>query len=208
MITKQTFLNTLAFIQDQDAKFERLRAAAEDLSPGTYVDFLPECAYNDLIIHLLAETFEPYLFDSKGNLLDDGDTSILEYWLYDCEYGTKYEVGDIVITTLNPDTGIKEETAVDITSAEKLYDFLVSELSYRSSKDSQGNPATHSRSVNLINPVENPNFISSESDMLSKLGLNCSDSEIRKLFDADAHNAQEADAELRKLFGIKTPKNH
>ena len=48
-----------------------------------------------------------------NKIFDDTDT--LSWWLYECNYGRDFKIGDL------EDNGVK----VDLTTPEKLYDYLV-----------------------------------------------------------------------------------
>lgn len=106
LISKEQFVNTLKFLQNNDAKFEQLCAVMEELAPSFRVDFVPNLEYNNIIIQLL-------------ELLTQS-TNIIEYFIYELEYGTV--PGDKTITTCSG-------KQFELKSPEDLYDAIVDDLS-------------------------------------------------------------------------------
>lgn len=106
LISKEQFVKTLKFMQSNDATFDRLCAAMEELAPSFRVDFVPNLEYNTIIIQLL-------------ELLTQS-TNIIEYFVYELEYGTA--PGD---KTFTPRSGRK----FVLDSPENLYDAIVDDLS-------------------------------------------------------------------------------
>ena len=102
-IKKQDFVDTLNFMKERDATFEKLIDQMEALTQGFYVDFLPNLSYNEQIIKLLN-----YLFK------EEEDNSLIEYFIYETEYGTNADASTIEI----------DEKKYDISTPEKLYDVL------------------------------------------------------------------------------------
>lgn len=105
MISRQYFVEIINKIKEQSELQDEICAVLEKMSPGSYVDAFVYSKYEDLVLKLLKHIF---------NL---GDDDILEYWIYDLEYGKKYEEGCV----FDEKTGEN----IDISTTEKLYDYLV-----------------------------------------------------------------------------------
>jgi len=119
MINKNTFVETLALLRDQRIKFENLRVAAEALSPGEYVNFMPEFVYETAILDLLTQDLIPTEAPHNTELINDEVfySDVIYYFVIDLEFGATYKPGVFV------DAATQEP--IDISTAEKLYDYII-----------------------------------------------------------------------------------
>lgn len=106
LISKEQFVEVLTFMQEQDAKFDKLCAAMEDLAPSFRVDFVPNLEYDSFIIELLEALTQ--------------STNIIEYFVCELNYGTL--LGDKTVTT-------RSGRKFELNSPEALYDAIVDDLS-------------------------------------------------------------------------------
>lgn len=112
IISKKDFVKLLAFLKDYDKREEDLRVAAEALCPGEYINFFPACEHLSWILSVLDLMFgvEPQF-------------SPLDYYVYELNYGTSFELGCWT------DDGVD----IDFSTPEKLYDYMLT-LSQKESK--------------------------------------------------------------------------
>lgn len=57
-----------------------------------------------------------YMVDTMAEALNDTDECAIDFFVYECDFGRDYEDGDFVV----------DGNVVDISTPEKLYDYLVS----------------------------------------------------------------------------------
>ena len=113
LITKQEFvkiINRLKETDDIKNKINDLIRTSTDtrISDFTNASSLMIC-HEDIVVELLKKMF------------DDTEDSVIGYWLYECDYGRKYDEMGIY------NYGKK----LDLSTAEKLYDYLIEELESR-----------------------------------------------------------------------------
>ncbi len=107
-ISKEEFIRIMKRLEETEMiknKIDKIIKESTDciISDFTNSGSLMIC-HEDIVIKLLEIMF------------DDVDT--ISWWIYDLEYGKKYEDGCITE---------KDGTIIDLSTAEKLYDFLISE---------------------------------------------------------------------------------
>ena len=117
MISKQEFVNIINELKKVNDFVNEVNEKARNLKCDLNSDF-DFFNSNSLFIsheHIVVKLLE--------NMFNDGDT--LSWWLYDLDYGRKYEDGCITE---------EDNTIIDISTAEKLYDYLVKESKYETGR--------------------------------------------------------------------------
>ena len=61
------------------------------------------------------------------NIFNDKD--IISWWLYECDYGRNFKVGDLQV----------EGKQIDLTTSEKLYDYLIEEMELNTNENTKSN---------------------------------------------------------------------
>lgn len=106
MISKAEFVNIINKLKEVNDFVNDTNEKARQLDDAIISDFFNasslSISHESIVINLLEIMF------------DDGDT--ISWWVYDLEYGKKYEDGCITE---------KDGTIIDLSTAEKLYDYLV-----------------------------------------------------------------------------------
>lgn len=105
MISKELFIQTVEFMQEQDNKQSKLCEALEDMALGFRCDALVYCGYNTQMVNLL---------HAGLNLPENSET--LEYWLWDLDFGRQYKPSCFTDENNKP---------IDISTVDKLYDYLI-----------------------------------------------------------------------------------
>ena len=105
-ISKEEFIRIMKRLEETEKTKSEIDKIIEESTDCIISDFtnagsLMIC-HEDIVIKLLERMF------------DDGDT--ISWWIYDLEYGKKYEDGCITE---------KDGTIIDLSTTEKLYDYLV-----------------------------------------------------------------------------------
>ena len=106
MITKQEFIKIINALKETDNICDKVNQIFKEsrdskISDGMNAASLMIC-HEDIVVKLLEKIFN--------------DTDTISYWLYELEYGSKYKEG-----CLRESDG----TIVDISTSEKLYDYLI-----------------------------------------------------------------------------------
>ena len=109
MITKQEFINIINHLKEVNQFVDEVNDKARKLNDAIISDFFNSSS--------LSISFEVDLVKLLENMFD---TDLISWWLYELDYGTKFEIGALVEAD-----GI---TKPDLSTAEKLYDYLVSNL--------------------------------------------------------------------------------
>ena len=109
MITKKQFVEIINKLKKVNDFVNKTNDEARELDDAIISDFFNaqslSISHENIVVELLENMFE------------DGD--IISWWLYDLEYGTKYEDGCITE---------EDGTIIDISTAEKLYDYLIKNM--------------------------------------------------------------------------------
>ena len=108
-ITKKFFVETMNIIEKQMKHDWEFSNKLSDIY-GSYVEPYDNYPMLEHLITILTETLEPHL-----NKRDD---TIIEYFIYELDFGKKYGEGCYSVNHEN----------VDISTTEKLYDHLLSEI--------------------------------------------------------------------------------
>ena len=103
MISKELFVETINFMKERNGAIDRInRELSVEFEDST---FYPYFRYEEMLVKILEATMH-----------DEGDW--IRYFLYEGNYGED----------LKPDSVSEADgTPIDITTSEKLYDFLVKE---------------------------------------------------------------------------------
>lgn len=110
MLSKDEFVRVIDFIQEKDKLQAKFCDVLEDLSTG-FVDAFIYDDYENLVIKLLNNCLN----------LDEKDETIT-YFIADLDFGKKYYDGCF--------TDVDTLENIDISTAEKLYDYLTKEVSH------------------------------------------------------------------------------
>ena len=110
MIKKEHFINImdrLKCTRDTQEKIDKIIQESKDfmITDFTYAASLMIC-HEDIVIELLEKIF-------------DDTEDIISYWIYELKFGTTYKDG--CVSEL-------DGTIIDISTADKLYDYLVKEM--------------------------------------------------------------------------------
>ena len=108
MITKQEFTDTINELKEVNDFVEETNNKARELKDAIISDFFDigslSISHETRVIFLLERMF---------------NTDTISWWIYELDYGRKYETGCI----MNADG-----TPIDVSTAEKLYDYLVENM--------------------------------------------------------------------------------
>lgn len=108
MITKMHFADIINKLKEVNDFVNETNDRARKISDAVMSDFFNaqslSISHENIVIELLTDMFNA------------GD--IISWWIYDLEYGTKYKDGCITE---------KDGTIIDVSTAEKLYDYLYKE---------------------------------------------------------------------------------
>lgn len=108
MVNKDEFVKILERVQDAsetEDKIQNILDNSKSLTMNDFADFRGIIAPNDdIIISLLDNMF---------------DTDMISYWCWELEFGKRYKKGSITYA---------DGTNIDISTAEKLYDYCKNEL--------------------------------------------------------------------------------
>lgn len=108
MISKEEFVKIIEKLKIVNDFVEETNSKARKLNDAIISDFFNasslSVSHENIVLQLLENMFN--------------DTEILSWWLYELDYGRKFELGCI------QDANGKD---IDLSTADKLYDFLVEE---------------------------------------------------------------------------------
>lgn len=108
MITKQEFVKIINRLRDYNDLQDKIQDLFRDNIDNQEMDFMNAgsiCAGHESIVVKLLE-----------NIFNDKDT--ISWWLYECNYGRDFSLGDLEIN------GVE----IDLSTPEKLYDYLIKEM--------------------------------------------------------------------------------
>lgn len=109
MITKQEFVEIINRLRNYNDLQDKIQDLFKDNIENREMDFINAgsiCIGHERIVVKLLEN----IFNDKGDLIS--------WWIYERDYGREFDLGDLEAN------GIE----IDLTTAEKLYDYLVSEM--------------------------------------------------------------------------------
>ena len=105
MITKQEFVDIINRLKDYNDLQNKIDKLFEENIDNREMDFMNAgsiCIGHETIVVKLLE-----------NMFNDKDT--ISWWIYECNYGRDFSLGDLEV----------DGVEIDLTTAEKLYDYLV-----------------------------------------------------------------------------------
>lgn len=108
MITKQEFVDIINQLKEVNDFVQETNDKARKLKDAIISDF-----YNASNLSISHETIVLKLLENMFN-----DTDWISYWIYELDYGRKYEDGCIT----------ENDNIIDISTPEKLYDCLVENM--------------------------------------------------------------------------------
>lgn len=109
MITKQEFVDIINQLKEVNDFVEETNSKARELQEVIELDF-----FNARSLAISHETNVVFLLKIMFN-----DTDIISWWIYELDYGRKYETGCFTEA---------DGTPIDVSTAEKLYDYLVENM--------------------------------------------------------------------------------
>ena len=109
MITKKEFVDMINHLTEVNDFIEETNAKAKKLNDSIISDF-----YNTMSLSI---SFEVDLVKVLSNMFE---TDLLDWWLWELDYGRKFKKGLLIEAD--------KVTKPDLSTAEKLYDYLVSNL--------------------------------------------------------------------------------
>lgn len=107
MISKKEFVEIIERLKNYNDLQEKIDDLFNDLIDNKENDFCNAgsiCIGHETIVVKLLE-----------NMFNDKDT--ISWWLYECNYGRDFSLGDLEVNGV----------AIDLSTAEKLYDYLIKE---------------------------------------------------------------------------------
>ena len=123
MISKETFVDTINYLKEK----EEADCAIQDIITKyrhVYEDgMVPIDMASSVIVKLIEESMGLPETEEYG--------STLSWWIWELEFGKKFEVGDVELPYLDENDPNRKP---DIRTAEQLYDFLVFEASENARK--------------------------------------------------------------------------
>ena len=106
MISKQEFVDIINKLKAVNDFVDKTNEEARNLDDAIISDFFNasslSISHEQIVVQLLENIFD--------------DTDIISWWLYDLDYGRKYENGCILDANGN---------IIDLSMPEKLYDYLI-----------------------------------------------------------------------------------
>lgn len=105
MITKQEFVDIINRLKDYNDLQNKIDKLFEENIDNREMDFMNAgsiCIGHETIVVKLLE-----------NMFNDKNT--ISWWIYECNYGRDFSLGDLEV----------DGVEIDLTTAEKLYDYLV-----------------------------------------------------------------------------------
>ena len=111
IITKQQFVEIIEDLREANDFVEETNERARQLKDAIMSDF-----YNTMSLSISHEHLVVLLLEKMFN-----DKDILSWWLYELDYGRNFKMGNL------QETKNVIIIDIDLSSPEKLYDYLVSE---------------------------------------------------------------------------------
>ena len=108
MITKQEFVDIIEKLKQVNDFVDETNKKARELNDAIISDF-----YNTSSLSISHETIVVKLLENMFN-----DKGTISWWLYECNYGRDFSLGDLEVN------GVE----IDLSTLEKLYDYLVQDI--------------------------------------------------------------------------------
>ena len=109
MITKQEFVKIIDRLKNYNDLQDKIQELFKDNIENKEMDFMNAgsiCVGHETLVVKLLE-----------NMFNDKE-SWIGWWLYECNYGRDFSLGDLEV----------DGVEIDLTTPEKLYDFLILEM--------------------------------------------------------------------------------
>lgn len=123
MISKETFVDTINYLKEKEEADCAIQGIITKYRHVYEDGMVPIDMASNIIVKLIEEGMDLPETEEYG--------STLSWWIWDLEFGKKFEVGDIELTYLDENDPNRKP---DIRTAEQLYDFLVFEASENARK--------------------------------------------------------------------------
>lgn len=114
LISKNKFVDIINRLRDYNDLQDKINELFEDNIDNKEMDFMN--AGSICIGH------ETIVVDLLKNMFNDNDA--ISCWLYECNYGRDFSLGDLEVD------GVK----IDLTTPEKLYDYLIKDMKNKERK--------------------------------------------------------------------------
>mgnify|MGYP001861119072 CR=1 FL=1 len=114
MITKQEFVKIINRLRNYNDLQNKIQDLFNDNIDNQEMDFMNAgsiCIGHESIVVKLLE-----------NMFNDKDT--ISWWIYECNYGRDFSLGDLEV----------DGVEIDLTTPEKLYDYLIEEKGCKKSE--------------------------------------------------------------------------
>lgn len=111
MITKQEFVDIINRLRNYNDLQNKIQDLFKDNIENREMDFMNAgsiCIGHETVVVKLLEN----IFNDKEDLIG--------WWIYEQNYGRTYSIGDLEVNGVG----------IDLTTPEKLYDYLISEMGY------------------------------------------------------------------------------
>jgi hypothetical protein len=107
IITKEIFIEILLNIQNQSNHDDKCNEAFKIILPDTFGGYYNNSFLHSSLLYLLKIAFN-----------DNHKDSWIDYFIYELDFGSKYKNGCVTN---------KDGSNIDLSTSEKLYDFLINE---------------------------------------------------------------------------------
>lgn len=107
MISKEKFIDIINKLKEVNDFVDETNERARKLNDAIMSDF-----YNTMSLSISHESLVVELLENMFN------SDMISYWIYECNYGRDFSLGDLEVD------GIE----IDLSTAEKLYDYLIKEM--------------------------------------------------------------------------------
>lgn len=110
-MTKKLFIETISFLEERSKFQEDLQSLLDKELEEGFNFIYPYTKWENMLVKILEEELEVEFEDRTR-------TDWISYFIYELEFGKKWEPG--MITDV-------DGSDIDLSTSEKLYDFLISE---------------------------------------------------------------------------------
>ena len=108
MISKEEFCEIIERLKETDDIVDKVNNIFNSSIDSKTSDFMNAASlmicHEDIVVKLLEKIFN--------------DTQNISWWLYECNYGKSFKIGDL----------IDNDKEIDLTTPEKLYDYLIENM--------------------------------------------------------------------------------
>jgi len=108
LISKEEFCQIIKRLKDTDDIVDKVNNMFNSSIDNKINDFMNAASlmicHEDIVVQLLEKMFN--------------DTHNISWWLYECNYGEDFKIGDLT----------DSDKEIDLTTPEKLYDYLIENM--------------------------------------------------------------------------------